>query len=391
MSTSHVAALPLLQQLAQRADTARDAWDRYLTELRSSAVRRTLIEQERIAWKYPPHPVIADYDGSLLFEERLDDVLAGAPPGDIQGAKGALRDFLRATLQEGTSPLPYYALLHADGDNMGKVIDAIDTLERHQELSRNLSIFAGKVRTIVENDHAGALIYAGGDDVLALVPLHTALPCADHLARTFYEQLQQFTAPNDEKTGTISPTLSVGIAVWHHIEPLADALDLVRQAEKQAKDVHRKNALAVTLSKRSGADRTVAGSWGNPDTTDQQAAWGTLYQRLLTFVELHRREAFPDGAAYELHDLYLRVGHTLPPAALQAEAMRMLQRKRAQKGITGIDAPMLEQIAQVVSQPDMTLEQLANEIIIARIFADADRLAYPDKVQPATLDTKEQS
>ena len=60
---------------------------------------------------------------------------------------------------------------------------------------------------------------------------------------------------------TLLVTLSIGIAIYHHLEPLNDALELARNAEKIAKKVDGKNALAITLSKRGSGDRTITGSW----------------------------------------------------------------------------------------------------------------------------------
>lgn len=380
MSTSHVAVLPLLKRLETCADTAHTAWQRYMTELGTSE----LVEREKIARKYAAHAVLGQYDGSLLFQERLPDVLAGTPEDELQEAKGALEQFYSATFGQVIVPLPYYALLHADGDNMGKVIDATTTITGHQEISRALSGFADRVREIVEDTHSGALIYAGGDDVLALLPLHTVLACAKELADRFRKEMQKYTAPvdkDDPSLGTVNPTLSAGIAVCHHIEPLSDALELARQAEKQAKAVPGKDALAVTVSKRSGVDRTVTGKWQPGEDIDTALAeqWRTLDRRLERFVELHRKDEFPDGAAYELHDLYLRVGQILPPEALQAEVIRILKRKRVQGGKAKIDEQVLQNIEQMLNLADMTLERFANELIIARIFADADRQAHPDK------------
>ncbi len=151
------------------------------------------------------------------------------------------------------------------------------------------------------------------------------------------------------------PTLSAGLAVSHHIEPMSDALALARQAEKAAKSVKDKNALAVTVSKRSGADVTVSGHWGQIDT------------RLVLFAGLHEADAIPDGAAYDLRDLALRF--TLPPLATEAElaqaenftepqneletmrwalgqgigpeAIRILRRKRGQRGHAEIPEDMM--------------------------------------------------
>ncbi|MCS6884029.1 MAG: hypothetical protein RMM17_10850 [Acidobacteriota bacterium] len=42
------------------------------------------------------------------------------------------------------------------------------------------------------------------------------------------------------------------MAISHHIDPMYDALELVRATEKRARSVPEKNALAVTVSKRGG-------------------------------------------------------------------------------------------------------------------------------------------
>ncbi len=77
-------------------------------------------------------------------------------------------------------PQPYYAILLADGDRMGKVIDHHGRAA-HEKLSKVLVDFAASVYGVVRR-HQGSLVYSGGDDVLALLPLHTAVACAAELA-----------------------------------------------------------------------------------------------------------------------------------------------------------------------------------------------------------------
>jgi CRISPR-associated protein Cmr2 len=241
---------------------------------------------------------------------------------------------------------------------MGRAIDEQHDIAHHQKLSRQLTLFAKSVKAIVEGDHQGSLVYAGGDDVLALVPLHSVLACARALAQRFKNELSEFTLSEVDRDGrALSPTLSVGIAISHHIEPLSDALHLARQAERIAKDAGR-NALAITLSKRSGVDRTVTGQWNKIDN------------RLDRFIWLHRAEAVPDGAAYELHDLALRL-EGVKAEALNAEAIRILKRKRAEQGQQTMAETTFSELGQLINDPNLTIEQLADELIIAREFASA--------------------
>jgi len=137
-------------------------------------------------------------------------------------------------------PNPYFALLVADGDGMGAVIDYQTTISAHQALSQALSQFAHEVGEIVTN-HEGALVYSGGDDVMAYLPLHTALDCARELAERFEEQMRDFKNQKEK-----SPTFSAGIVVAHHLEPLQDTLELARLAEKAAiSSIDSEKSLAV--------------------------------------------------------------------------------------------------------------------------------------------------
>ncbi|MEI6179174.1 MAG: type III-B CRISPR-associated protein Cas10/Cmr2 [Chloroflexales bacterium] len=362
-STSHFAALPLLTRLrAQGLDYAA-AMNLYVKALESQFFARI----EKLHTPRFKHLALAGgYDASLLFEERLSDVVEEA---ELKEARGALADFFAAATK-GERPEPYYAILHADGDNMGKVIDNQDGIARHKAFSQALDLFADSVRGIVESaPYRGALVYAGGDDVLAFLPLDTALACAKHLADSFAKALKGYQGAKDEVA-----TLSVGLAICHHIEPLSDALNLARAAEKAAKGMKDKAALAITLSKRSGADLTVRGRWQ-----------GAFYERLDRFVKLHQADALPDGAAYELRDLDERVGRTLAPEALIADATRILGRKRAQHGRAGIEPTDLAMIKNALDtgkaelrqsdgRPVWGINELADELIVARVFARAQGL-----------------
>lgn len=377
-STSHFAALPFLSRIASPPSERIEA---FAAELRTLGAR-----PERLAPRYQRLNAFGPYDASLLFESRLAEEVKETK---LPTAQAALRRLLH-DIAASAAPEPYYALLLADGDNMGKVIDNQRSFADQQQLSHALDGFAGLVRSIVETDHRGALVYAGGDDVLAFLPLDTVLRCAFALHDQYDAQMHGFVAKN-----ACPSTLSVGIAICHQIEPLSDALQMVRKAEKAAKAIPDKDALAIILSKRSGADQTICGSWASD-----------FFTRLEVFIRLHRSDAIPDGAAYELREMdeRLRQGERRPTAALLvAEAERILSRKRGLHGtaVTRNDElvpfikrlPMnddevkaqqwsLQQLAESVPMPNVrtekgrqvatsTVRQFADELIVTREFACA--------------------
>jgi CRISPR-associated protein Cmr2 len=368
-STSHFAALPMLKRFeTPYIAEATTRWKDYLSVLEQQGVELQTLDRQRIQ-----HPIIEDYDASLLFAERLSDVIEEAQKREA--AQRALYTFLSA-FTNGKEPEPYYALLHGDGDFMGRAIDTLATQpdgeNKHRAFSRQLDTFASGVRAIVEGKHLGALVYSGGDDVLALLPLHTVVQCAKDLADSFAAQMSDLSLID-------KPSLSVGVAICHHLEPLSDALELARGAEKIAKKVDGKNALAIILSKRGSGDRTISGSWS-----------GTFYQRLLDLTGWHRSGAIPDSAAYDLHSLIERLSNTLPPVALKAEAVRILKRKRGLRGQAEQANAELVALAETLpttkeAAKEWGVSRFANELIVTREFAKAQGFIEADKQQGAAV------
>ena len=156
----------------------------------------------------------------------------------------------------GSEPPSYVACLVADGDNMGRALDELaaarstDPVAACRTFSERLLEFPDAAKRIVA-EHLGAPVYAGGDDVLAFLPVATALDCAKLLANEF-ERVMNGTG--------VKPTLSVGIGVAHVVEAMGLLLELGREAERMAKQSGR-NALAVLFDKRSGGRRKWSRQW----------------------------------------------------------------------------------------------------------------------------------
>ncbi len=216
----------------------------------------------------------------------------------------------------------YFAVIAFDGDDMGKWISgektppfadqladydgggSLDYFKRpahaekftkfletprplspsyHLQFSECLSNFALRCARAIVEAYDGRLIYAGGDDVVALLPADTALACAKDLQLAFTGQ-----QPINEKAGIrkkapgflISAThkgdggtpipfivpgprasASVGIAIAHFKSPLQDAVRAAQAAEKRAKKVPGKEAVAVTVMKRSGETVEWVARW----------------------------------------------------------------------------------------------------------------------------------
>jgi len=272
-------------------------------------------------------------------------------------------------------PDPYLAVLIADGDRMGKAIAEIETPPDHREFSNNLSEFAKIARNIVES-HNGVLVYSGGDDVLAFLPVDKCLLAARELHDNFGALELIKNDPAKIKDGL---TLSVGIAIAHAFEPMEDLLDYGKKAEKAAKEPDKngqgeRNGLAIHLHKRGG---------GEPICLREQWTYDnkSLDKRLAKWAEVHNKNALPDKAAYEMRELagVYKNWKGTPKMELEnlikADAKRMLKRKRSGGGddqkIPGaeIDSMLLGQDSY------QKVRHLADELILARKLSEVMTMA----------------
>lgn len=212
----------------------------------------------RVARKDLPCTRNFPVDASVLLPSRWRSLFAEVELDQDGQAWGTTN--VSGLLKKLTEPWPYVACLVADGDRMGRALDVLAEPSAHRAVSRALAGFAAAARSCVEQEHRGALIYAGGDDVLAFLPVAEALVCAATLRSLFEEKLAPLfhAVPSD-----LRPTLSVGIGIGHCMESMGELLSLGRRAEQEAK--RDRNALALIVDKRSGGERHWRASWAtNP-------------------------------------------------------------------------------------------------------------------------------
>lgn len=146
---------------------------------------------------------------------------------------------------------PFYAVLLMDGDQLGKQMSDID---KQGNISEGLSNFTKKVGDVVKK-HDGFLIYAGGDDVLAILTLEDALSCAAELRRVYDDCFAKYP--------DITTSISAAIQYTHIKTPLGsvlhDAHDLL---DNVAKDSRGRDALACRVWKPGGLQLEWAMPWG---------------------------------------------------------------------------------------------------------------------------------
>jgi CRISPR-associated protein Cmr2 len=144
----------------------------------------------------------------------------------------------------GTPPV-YFALLLADGDRLGQMVAALGS----DIVSGALAEFTRAVPQLVRQ-HYGVTVYAGGDDVLALLPLDGALECARGLERRYREAFG--AAPTSSGNGPAA-TLSAAVVCAHTHAPLRLVLaEAHRLLDDIAKEENNRASLAVGVFRSGG-------------------------------------------------------------------------------------------------------------------------------------------
>lgn len=295
------------------------------------------------------------YEGEV-FPGRLEDFKE-----ETGWQTALLEEALKALTNKLGEPFPYLAIVKADGDKMGKAISTLTTIEGHQNFSDELAAFACQAREIVKK-HDGACVYAGGDDVLALLPLETCLTCARKLADSFADSFAKTKEALKEED---HPTLSVGIAVGHFLEPLEDLLRFADEAERMAKEPDR-DGLAVVVRSRGNAPIAVRGQRSSE-----------LDKRLLYWKELFATGGLPSRYPYELRRLVgtyenWDCGDDVAEA-LMGDISRVFGRKELRLCETKretLKSEMAKHIKKLASARH--LEDLVLELLVARHLADGE-------------------
>jgi CRISPR-associated protein Cmr2 len=213
----------------------------------------------------------------------------------------------------------YYAILLMDGDNMGKLINGetiasswetimhpdmvkriqnpkFDSLYHdvwseiwkkrrlitpaiHAAISEALGDFSiyGAVRIIKK--YEGRLIYAGGDDVCAVLPMENAYVAANEIRKHYTSVFQEIETNGQPRPassawtprpGKLSLGLGIGsgisisavILICHHKESLTQMIACAHDVLKdKAKTEAGRNACAVELRKRNGGSRYFVRKW----------------------------------------------------------------------------------------------------------------------------------
>lgn len=164
----------------------------------------------------------------------------------------------------------YYAIIRSDGDNVGKTISELTNADEFHSFSESCISFCEGLAALVK-EFMGVTIYAGGDDLLAILPCESGGD--KHLFRfvrranalfkdklgAMFEAANKARREKNPNAEEYEPSLTFGITVAHYKYPLYEALEdsaeLLFGVGKRIGGY--KNAVLLRLIKHSGQTSTV--------------------------------------------------------------------------------------------------------------------------------------
>lgn len=173
-------------------------------------------------------------------------------------------------------PSSFYSLLLADGDRLGKLVDE----QGGEAVGEALAAFTREVPNVVES-HWGVTVYAGGDDVMAMLPVPMALSCAEALSQSYRTAFD----------GQPRATLSAAVLFAHVRSPLSTVLLTAhRLLDDVAKDGNGRDSLAAAVLNPGGLSCQWVTTWRRADTDAGQSSAVDLMNELVERLELDAAE-----------------------------------------------------------------------------------------------------
>ena len=296
-----------------------------------STVRQTAVRQLLSKAKQQQNPIILSDEDSYYAILMMDgDKMGNLVNGTTIAAtwKDVLHPELVARYRSGTLKTKWKDIWK---DSLPK--QRILSPALHATLSESLGAFAlYAVPDIIRRCH-GKLVYAGGDDVAAVLPLSTALDAARQIQQAYNMRFATSSdggiVPLTDQTDGKSPVLllpgeadpsmpdkkrrisiSGAILLCHHKQPLRGALETAHHIlDTVAKKRKGRNAIAVRLKKRSGHERDFAAKWHAINPFHPEAC--PIVDSFLAVQEAYGNKTLSGSLIYRFSELAVMVDSVL--------------------------------------------------------------------------------
>lgn len=300
-STVYVGAIPWMRRVVSAVP--RQAADYAATVRRYAAADVLPMQRPPFGLDIPAAGDFPRLDANYLHRELVaGERMCPLEDGAGTGANKKLAEQLQAIYDAGDAegrmgpPPPFYALLLADGDRLGQLLTRVGGAT----VSKALRAFTDAVPKIAKK-HDGVTVYAGGDDILAMLPAPSALACAQALSAAYRNAFADTDAKGEA-------TLSAA-AVFAHIRlPLGAVLgEAHRLLDDVAKDGNGRDSLVAAVLKPGGPHCQWVTTWTRPAPDGPTRATDRL-RDLLRHLDANRAEPGLSAAlVYRVRDTLTRL------------------------------------------------------------------------------------
>ncbi|MEM7018047.1 MAG: type III-B CRISPR-associated protein Cas10/Cmr2 [Pseudomonadota bacterium] len=281
------ADIKLLDEFIENANALSSGYGEWHTNIR---VIRESLDDRDIGQTF------ASLDGDLFFETSLTN--PRMYPQNTETRK--LLSILRKIQQQiSATPSPFYAVLLMDGDSLSQLIHR---LSNQEAVSNALKLFTADVPGCIEK-YNGFPVYAGGDDVLAVLPLEDVFKCAIEIRKIYLQAFSAIAQGFQEKDAAVMRQASISAAVeFAHVRtPLMKVLqDGHKLLDDVAKDGRGRDALAVRVWKPGGK----ALEWAQPWARCSSGSELILEETARHFRDSDGEAPFSSKFFYKIRGLY---------------------------------------------------------------------------------------
>ena len=301
-STVSIAAVPWLRVIKDKPEIHADAKD-YAERVSDEPGARVSSARRLAALENFP-PAAGDFaklSGNFLNRTALENTRGTPLTDQDKGRRAVLLEQLRG-LEKATGDRAgnFYALLLMDGDSMGKLIHE----HTPGAVASCLTRFASQIPAVIEKkEHSGICVYAGGDDLLAMLPLDAALKAVAEAREHYVKSFAESEKP-------IQATVSASIVFTHYRCAFSHVLKYAHKLlDDVAKDGANRNAVAIGVLKPGGVACQWVGKFEH-----------FIENRSHCFAPLiaaYDKEANREGRSLSssfLYNLYERFGELFKPA-----------------------------------------------------------------------------
>lgn len=248
--------------------------------------------------------------------DRMGDLINGETLGS------SWKTILHPNILEKINKEEYFKDLPIIKENWKNILEIYNrrmvTPSIHLSISESLGDFSNYGVTGIINKYDGRLIYAGGDDVCAVLPLSNVLNAAFEIQKYYKSSFKEIIKSHNNtntidiedynykpKPGKISINLgqadnisiSAGILICHYKENLSHMIEKTEKILDEAKEKGKRNAVAICLKKRSGGERYFISKWSE-EKNDKLMVFNEISKKISKEIShslIYNLEYYIDG------------------------------------------------------------------------------------------------